>query len=217
MNISSVKNAQVTYVNEIDKKNISKEAGKSTLKGASIPVKDSFEKEGEKFEAIGYQPPKKLTQDQISELKQERIESSRNLIREMVEKNITNQGNLFHNSFELTSESVDLLTSIFGSLEAALPTPAVTKEGALADISEGGAYSVEAVSERIMKMATSLAGGNPQILAEMEHAVKKGFESAGLNLETGEGMPAITMETYNHVMEQFSNEKARLETVKTEL
>ncbi len=153
--------------------------------------------------------PKKLTSEQLQELQLQREEMALNFIKDSVRQNTQNQAAqanssyVSHAGFNLSSETADLYTSIFGSLESALPTPATTPEGALANISEGGSYSVEAVSERIMKMATTFAAGDPETLAEMKEAVKKGFEAAGLNLETGEGMPDITMKTYNHVMNEF--------------
>ncbi len=171
---------------------------------------DTFEKTGDVGENITYNPPKKLTEEQIEALQRQQTESTLSWYRDMVQQNVATQAgqtSVLHNGIELSANSANLLSDIFGSLEAALPTPATTPEGALADISPGGAYSIEAVSDRIMLMATTLSGGDPEVMAEMEQAVKKGFEAAGLNLETGEGMPDITMDTYNHIMNEFAELK----------
>ncbi len=170
---------------------------------------DSFEMQ-HVTESVTYEPPKKLTQEQIEELNRKRLESTLNFVREAVEKNVANQAKqttVNHYGLELSTASADFLKSIFGSLESAYPPPATTPEGALANISPGGSYSVESVSERIMHMATTIAAGNPDVLAEMEEAVKKGFEAAGFDPITGGGMPDITRETYDHVMGEFAKLK----------
>ncbi len=167
---------------------------------------DTFEKKSETAESLTYEPPKKLTNEQIEALVDEQEQSKLEFFAAMVEKNVSiqaGQNTVTHAGFEFSASSANILTQIFGSLENALPTPATTPEGALASISEGGAYSIEAVSGRIMKMATTFAANSPEVLEEMREAVIKGFEAAGLNIETGEGMPDITMDTFNHVMGEF--------------
>ncbi len=189
-------NSQSGYV-----KNSADEEAKSTVKKV-----DTFEKQGEVSESVTYKPPKKLTPEQIEEINEQRLQSTLSFLSDMVKATTeyqADQATGYANKFEFDSDSADLLTQIFGSVENAYPTPATTPEGALANISEGGSYSIEAVSERIMLMATSIAGDDPEMLAEMREAVMDGFAAAGLNLQTGEGMPDITMDTYNHVMSEF--------------
>ncbi len=175
---------------------------------------DTFKKQNSIDESVTYEPPKKLTTDQIEALNRERVESTLDFITTSVKQNVTTQAQqttVSHNGYEISTESANLLIDIFGSMENAMPTPATTPEGALEDISEGGAYSVESVSSRIMLMATSLAGDDPEMLTKLQNAVMQGFEAAGLNLETGEGMPEITMSTYQHVMREFEKLKAGAE------
>ncbi len=199
-----VSNTQSAYpigsakTNEQDKK--------QTTSNDIIKRYDTFEKQGEITKSGVYEPPKKLTAEQVEEIKRAQEESLLKLVNDTILKTSQIQAdsaNSFYTSLGFSDESQGLLTDIFGSMENAFPTPATTPEGALADISEGGAYSVEAVSERIMKMATTIAGDDPEMLATMEQAVKDGFAAAGLNLETGEGMPGITFDTYNHIMGEF--------------
>ncbi len=206
MNISNIQNLQTIDTVKINTQiNFNDKNGKTT---AVEPVErvDRFEKESEVSESVTYEPQKKLTTDEVNALSRERLEAAASIVTDTVEQNVVNQASqtaISHNGYELSTASADFLTEIFGSLENALPTPATTPEGALEDISEGGAYSVEAVSERIMLMATSISGNNQEVIAKMEEAVKQGFEAAGLNLETGEGMPDITMDTYKEVLRQF--------------
>ncbi len=163
---------------------------------------DTFKSQGEVSESVTYEPPKRLTQEQVNEIKRQQIESTILMMQQAISKNLEAQAGVTA-EFELSEDSSNLLIDIFGSIDAAYPPPATTPEGAAEAIAAGGAYSVESVSERLLTMATYIAGDDPEMLAEMKEAVMQGFAAAGLNLETGEGMPQITMDTYNHVMEQF--------------
>ncbi len=220
MKILNIQNSQQTLV----PKKVEAEVGYKNASGKATAVEtvkriDTFERQNKSGDSVTYEPPKKLTKDQISAINRQRAESALSMVTDAVEQNVVNQANqtyVFYNGFEISSNSTDLLVEIFGSLEEALPPPSTTPAGALADISEGGAYSVEAVSDRIMQMATFFAADDPEMLAEMQKAVQKGFEAAGLDLQTGEGMPSITMETYNHVMNRFEalmSEQSESETV----
>ncbi len=168
-----------------------------------------FEKSEEPSAKAFTYSPSKLTQEQvdaIEQMEEQRKSNELELLTNTVKQLTENQAEtttFTYNNLELETESVNILTDIFGSLENALPALATTPEEAAADIAEGGAYSVEAVSERIMTMATYFANGDMEVLAEMQDAVKEGFKLAGMDLETGEGMPEITYETYNHVMGSF--------------
>ncbi len=180
---------------------------KEEIKKTKTEKVDKFEKEDKNLENLTYQPAKKLTTEQLDEINKLREESKLRMVEELIGQNLKIQGReafVMHAGFEFKSSSVDLLVGIFGSLENALPTPATTQEGALKNISEGGSYSVEAVSERIMLMATSIAGGDTEVLNQMKEAVIKGFEAAGFDAKTGGGMPQITTDTYNHIMGEFS-------------
>ncbi len=168
---------------------------------------DKFEKQTETSEVLTYSPPKKLSLEQLEALTKEKNIAQEKFISQMVEQNLKIQSGeeiINHYGIELSETSASLLTDIFGSLDAALPPPATTKEGALESISSGGAYSVEAVSQRIMHMATSFANGNPEVLAEMKLAVQKGFEAAGFNINDRTTMPEITGQTYDYVMNEFA-------------
>ncbi len=201
-----VSNAHNTPYSTISKSAIEKKTDEESSSVNLANKTDTFEAQPKVSESVTYQPPKKLTSDQIEELQRQREESNSRFLAEMVKNTALKQSGqtiVEHNGIEMTSDSSNLLTEIFGSLDAAYPPAATTPEGALANISEGGAYSVESVSERILLMATTLAGDDPNMLIAMRDAVKEGFEAAGLNLDTGEGMPDITMDTYNHVMNEF--------------
>ncbi len=93
----------------------------------------------------------------------------------------------------------------------------VTEEQRLAaekSISEGGEYSVENVTDRIMSMAKALAGDDPTKIDMLQDAVIKGFKGAvgQLGRKSLEDMPDITQKTYDSVMKEFSNWKKSYET-----
>ena len=81
-------------------------------------------------------------------------------------------------------------------------------------ISEGGEYSVENVTDRIMDMAKALAGDDPSKIDKLQDAVIKGFEKAAgmLGKKNLDEMPEITKKTYDNVMKQFDEWKKSYET-----
>ena len=81
-------------------------------------------------------------------------------------------------------------------------------EAAKESVSDGGFYSVDAVSTRIMDMAMALAGDNPDKIELMRDAVIKGFGQAAKTLGLKEDdMPDITRDTYKEVMKRFDDWK----------
>ncbi len=206
--VSKIQNSQA--INSIKANTEVFDKTKKENQNVMIKNVDSFEKENNSNSISTYSAPKKLTSEEITALNDARNEATSKFIAESIQQNISIQAGeatINHYGIQLSQTSANLLTEIFGSLENALPAPATTPEGALANISEGGSYSVESVSERIMLMATTLAAGDPSKLLEMEKAVKKGFEAAGFDPVTGGDMPQITMDTYNHVMNEFDKLK----------
>jgi hypothetical protein len=79
-------------------------------------------------------------------------------------------------------------------------------EAAKESISDGGFYSVDAVATRIMDMAMSLAGDDPEKISVMRDAVTKGFGKAAETLHLKEDdMPDITKDTLAEVMKRFDD------------
>lgn len=76
---------------------------------------------------------------------------------------------------------------------------------AKASISEGGEWSVTAVSDRIMNMAYALSGGDESKLATLKDAVLKGFSEAGFDPSDRSSMPEITGQTYDEILNRFDD------------
>ncbi|MGV8980470.1 hypothetical protein [Clostridium sp.] len=153
---------------------------------------------------------KKLSTKEVIALKEGQENLKIDFIKKFISDTINNQNNLLGQSTEsgineMSKETTDLLTKIFGSVENAYPKMATTPEGAKQAIEEGGAYSVTAVADRIMAMAQSIAGDNPDKIQQMRVAVEKGFSQAGLDFNdaTGSDLPQICKDTCSEVMKRF--------------
>lgn len=211
--ISSSNYADVkTTKKDSDKFNTSSENIKTDDLSSQALKTDTFDKSTqESVQNLTYKPAKKkLTAEEVNALKEEQNNSKADLIKKFISDTINNQAKILGKSTanetsSLSKESTDLLTKIFGSLEKAYPPIATTPEGAQAAISEGGAYSVNSVADRIMTMATSIAGDDPNKLQQMRDAVEKGFSQAGLefNNATKSNLPQICKDTYKEIMNRF--------------
>lgn len=175
---------------------------------------DSFVKSTEDdTQNLTYKPiKKKLAPEEIKALKDEQAKSEAELIKRFISDTIKNQNNLLGKSNNnenedngLSQTSKDFLIKIFGSLENAYPPIATTPEGAQAAIAEGGPYSVNAVAERIMTMATAIAGDDQAKLQKMRVAVEEGFSQASLVFKdaTTSDLPQICKDTYTEIMNRF--------------
>lgn len=153
---------------------------------------------------------KKLSTEEVISLKEGQENLKVDLIKKFISDTINNQNKLLGKSTEsgineMSKETTDLLTKIFGSVENAYPKLATTSEGAKQAIEEGGAYSVTAVADRIMAMAQSIAGDDPDKIQQMRVAVEKGFSQAGLDFNdaTSSDLPQICKDTCSEVMKRF--------------
>lgn len=175
---------------------------------------DSFIKSAENdTQNLTYEPiKKKLTPEEIKALKDEQAKSEADLIKRFIRDTIKSQNNLLgklnndNNEMNgLSQTSKDLLVKIFGSLENAYPPIATTPEGAQTAIAEGGPYSVNAVADRIMTLATAIAGEDQDKLQKMRDAVEEGFSQAALVFKdaTTSDLPQICKDTYTEIMSRF--------------
>lgn len=225
----------ITGYNEIDSQNYKttndtkKVATKSnenidSQKNQVVPQdlgKDTFVKSTENDTANSIYKPvkKKLTTEEVKALKEEQENLKADLIKRFINDTIKNQNKLLGKSTkngdnEISKESKDLLTKIFGSLENAYPTIEATPEGAQKAIAEGGTYSVNAVADRIMTMATAIAGDDQDKLQKMRDAVEKGFSQAGLEFKdaTKSDLPQICKDTYTEIMSRFDKLQNKITT-----
>ncbi|WP_435788667.1 hypothetical protein [Clostridium sp.] len=218
MNIIGIKETTTSNyaITNDTKKVVSKNDGNndtSKIQGTSLDLKtDTFVKSTEKDEANSTYKPlrKKLSTEEVKALKVDQANFKTDLIKKFIQDTINSQNSLLGSSMqnetkEIPKQTANLLTKIFGSVENAYPKLETTPEGATKAIEEGGAYSINAVADRIMTMAKAIAGDDPKKLQQMRAATEKGFSEAGLefNKATESELPQICKDTYTEVMKRF--------------
>lgn len=72
-------------------------------------------------------------------------------------------------------------------------------------ISEDGDFGVKAVSDRIVKFAVAVSGGDKAKYEELKSAIDKGFQQAAKSL--GGELPGISQQTYKEVMRKLDDWK----------
>lgn len=74
-------------------------------------------------------------------------------------------------------------------------------EDAQATIAEGGEWSAEAVSDRIIDFVANISGGDPEKSTMLREAVRQGFDEA--RKAFGGWLPEVSERTYDLIMERF--------------
>ncbi|ORU00460.1 hypothetical protein D081_0983 [Anaerovibrio sp. JC8] len=144
----------------------------------------------------------KLTPEQVDALQDGINKSYQLMIKTLTEQNAMLQGYLDQGLFSFDFDGIQI-----GLDKFVLPEVATTPEEAEQAVSEGGDYSVDAVATRIMDMATSIAGGDPEKLKMMQEAVEEGFRQAGIVWKEAIGqdeMPQITQDTHDEITNRFN-------------
>ena len=150
----------------------------------TTPKTDTFTR-SESEENITYEPPKKLTAEQIDALKRQVQESMQNLAKQMLGQ-----------QYEIAKTADGKVD--FASLAKDLGI-GTTPEAAAEAISENGNWGVNAVATRLIDMAISLSGGDMSKISMLREAVQKGFAQVG-NLED---LPEVCQQRYDEVMKRF--------------
>ena len=141
---------------------------------------DTFVKSEKTEESL--QCVKRLSTDQIEELKAQHQANFDNLISQMMGKQA-----------QYSSDATNIISQ--------LPTLAETQEEAEAAISEDGDWGVNAVATRIMDMAVGLSGGDASKISILRSAVEKGFSQAS-EVWGGE-LPSVCNDTYEEISNRF--------------
>ncbi|MEG1476335.1 MAG: hypothetical protein RSC38_01250 [Oscillospiraceae bacterium] len=144
------------------------------------PNTDSFVKGDNAVTAGTYTKPEKLSTDQLRALNEARMTEFNKMLEGM-----------------LGTQVAHFNKATFANIKVS----DADRAKAQAAISDGGEWSVNAVSERILDMAKSLSGGDASKFAELKNAVKKGFDAA--EKAWGDKLPEISGKTYDKVMEGF--------------
>lgn len=150
----------------------------------TTPKTDTFTR-SEPEQNITYEPPKKLTVEQIDALKRQVQENMQNLAKQMLGQ-----------QYEIAKTADGKVD--FASLAKDLGI-GTTPEAAAEAISENGNWGVNAVATRLIDMAVNLSGGDMSKISMLREAVQKGFAQVG-NLED---LPDVCQQTYDEVMKRF--------------
>lgn len=84
----------------------------------------------------------------------------------------------------------------------------ITAEEAAHNISEDGAYGVNAMATNLFDMAEALSGGDPDKMEIMREAVTDGFVAAGMELGVGDkvsNLPQVSQDTFTEIMQRFDH------------
>lgn len=156
----------------------------STSHNQSISKKqDVFEKSNDTTveESITYAPPKKLTEEQVNELKNQMKQSMIDLAKQMLNQQVSIAN---RQDFEELAKKLGIGT---------------TPEAAAEAISETGQWGVDAVSTRLIDMAMLLSGGDVEKVGILREAIQKGFAEVG-GLDS---LPQVCQDTYHETMKRL--------------
>lgn len=157
---------------------------------------------------------KGMSAEQVDVLKAGIQKSQQLMIKTLTEQNLKLQGWLDKGIGKLNFDGV-----LIGADKFALPAVGTTPEEAAKAVADGGDYSVDSVASRIMDMASSIAGGDPEKLKTMQDAVEKGFQQAGITWKDAMGeddMPQITKDTHAEITKRFEQLYDKLKNPATE-
>ncbi|WMJ84841.1 hypothetical protein ACS3UN_05040 [Oscillospiraceae bacterium LTW-04] len=145
-----------------------------------------------------YRSMKRLSGNQIKSLKNQCVESMKQLVTEMLGKQKAKAKMAISLDFEEFSSAADNAQNDWMSQ---FLNPQDTPETAAQAISKDGAWGVNAVATRLLDMAVSLSGGDVSKIDELRSAVEAGFKAAGDIL--GSELPGVCQDTYTETMNRF--------------
>ena len=190
MSIDGINNAGAVQINQtnknenIDKNKVTKQDVKVTTENGKEVV-DKFEKSEVEKDATYKKPVFQRDEDTIAKIKAETDKAQSNL-RELVKRLLEKQGMTF-NDLKIDGPDVKIDEE--------------TRIKAQEAIDEGGEYSVENVSDRMVDFAKAISGGDKSKIGLLRDAIEKGFKEA--EKAFGGELPAISHETYKRTMEKM--------------
>lgn len=172
--------------------------GEKTEKSQEILVEDKFEKSEAVADVTYKKPEYKPDENTIARIKAEAEQIHSNL-REMVKQLLERQGLTFK----------DLETAEVNGEELKIEIDDETRVKAQEMIDEGGALSIESVSDRLVDFAKAISGGDKSKIGLLRDAINEGFKQA--EKAFGGTLPEISHKTLARTMEKldaWENEQA---------
>lgn len=172
-------------VKNIKNENIDSSKAKNQEVKTDVEIVDKFEKTEVEKDPTYKKPVFKRDEETIAKIKAETDkahESLRNLVKKLLEK----QGMTF-NDLKIGGEDIEIDDE--------------TRAEAQKAIDEGGPYSVESVSDRMVDFAKAITGGDKSKISLMRDSIKEGFEQA--EKAWGGKLPDISYQTLERAMEKL--------------
>jgi hypothetical protein len=163
---------------------------KATQINVQVDVKVDIYEHGQPAKKVTYDKPGiKADLKTIQQLKEESDQAYAHL-KQIVTEMLKRQGMEFQEIKDLKIEDLE-----------EIKVDEVTRKEAQAMIAEGGEYSPEKVSDRIVDFAKAISGGDKSKLSILKTAIDRGFEAA--EEDFGGKLPDITKETHKLIMDKL--------------
>lgn len=171
-------------------KGLNGEKADKTEKVKNAVPEDKFEKSDSVADVTYKKPEYKPDENTIARIKAE-TEQIHSSLREMVKQLLERQGLTFK----------DLETAEANGEELKIEIDDETRTKAQEMIDEGGALSIESVSDRLVDFAKAISGGDKSKIGLLRDAIKEGFRQA--EEAFGGTLPEISHKTLARTMEKF--------------
>ncbi|MEG0091819.1 MAG: hypothetical protein RSA20_08355 [Oscillospiraceae bacterium] len=139
--------------------------------------------------------PKRLSSDQVREIKAQTMESYSNMVTQMFNGQV-DAADKNSKSFMANLKSI-LASATSQKTESSSPSSPTSPSS----FDDDPVWGVDAMATKLMDMAMSLSGGDSAKFDTLRDAVEKGFKAAGADL--GGKLPSVSQNTYKEVMKRF--------------
>lgn len=175
-------------------------AYQNTMATANVGTKKTTDEEKEK-EVSAESTSSKSSTDSFEISKEAQATRAKEMIEAHNETQAQNLANMLNTMMGQQANIAGVSSkSAYSSLSS------LTPEEAAYNVSEDGDLGVSAVADDIMNMALTFAGDDPEMLEKMKEAVIKGFELAGMDIDSegnASGLPSVSINTFEEVMKRF--------------
>ncbi len=189
-------NIATTYASSVNPSSVEEKKKDSEVK-VKAEAAAVYEKSDEAAEAKKTSSSKDTDRTQIIKQLQADVETRKQQLLDIVNKMMGKQATAY--GIANSDNDEDSMWKFLAKGD--FTVDAATKAQAQADIAEGGYWSVDKTSERILDFAKTLAGDDTEKLEEMREAFKKGYDQA--EKTWGGELPDISRQTFNAVMKGF--------------
>ena len=186
MTINAINNsASANPVQTTKNENIDKNQSTNQEIKTDVEIIDKFEKSEVAKDATYQKPVFNRDEDTIARIKAE-VDQAQSNLRNLVKRLLEKQGMTF-NDLKIDGEDIKIDEE--------------TRIEAQKSIDEGGEFSVESVSDRMVDFAKAISGGDKSKIGLLRDAIEKGFKEA--EKAFGGELPEISHKTLARTMEKL--------------